>query len=252
MKANLFVTCLVDQFFPRVGEAVVRVLERVGVEVGFPRDQTCCGQPAFNAGYRREARAVAERLLETFPADEAVVVPSGSCATMLRRFYGELFPDRPDLRARWEELRKRIFEFSEFLVDHLGVVDVGARFPGRVAYHDSCHLLRELGIAEPPRKLLGAVEGLELVELDPEKTCCGFGGLFSVKEAPVSDAILRGKLEQVRRSRADFVVANDMGCLVHLGGGLSRHGSAVKVLHLAEILASSKDGSGPTEERSRL
>ncbi len=236
MKVNLFVTCLVDQFYPSVGEAVADVLEHLGVEVCFLDEQTCCGQPAFNDGFREQARPLAERFLRIFSPDVPVVVPSGSCGTMIRRFYGDLFPAGSAEQARLEALRANVFEFSEFLVDQLGVTDVGASWPGRVAYHDACHLLRELGIHQQPRALLQAVRGLELVELDDQQTCCGFGGLFSIKLAHISDAILRAKLDAIRRSGAPTLVANDSGCLMQIAGGLSRHGSTVRTVHLAEIL----------------
>jgi L-lactate dehydrogenase complex protein LldE len=180
-RVALFITCLGDQFFPQVGESVVRVLRRLGVEVTFNPAQTCCGQPAFNTGYPREAREVAMRVLDLFDDADYVVAPSGSCTSMVRVFYPELFAGDPPRLRKVQQLGERFFEFSEFLVKVLNVEDVGASFPHRVAYHDSCHLLRELGIEEQPRKLVRAVRGLEFLELQDHQLCCGFGGTFSVK-----------------------------------------------------------------------
>lgn len=236
-KVNLFVTCLADQIFPQIGIATVTLLERLGIAVDFPAAQTCCGQPAFNAGFHAEARPLAARFVHLFPPDVPVVVPSGSCASMVRRFFPDLLPHGTPERAQLDRLLPRVFELSEFLVDVLGVTDVGARWPGRVAYHDGCHALRELGIHDQPRRLLRAVRGLELIELDDRHACCGFGGLFSVKLPHVSAAILDAKLAAVRRSGAGAVVSADAGCLMQIRGGLSRQRIAVAPHHLAEILA---------------
>lgn len=237
LRVALFITCLGDQFFPQVGESVVRILRRLGVEVTFNPAQTCCGQPAFNTGYRQEAREVAERVLDLFDDADCVVSPSGSCTSMIKVFYPELFADDPERLRKAEKLRERFFEFSEFLVEILKVEDVGARFPHRVAYHDSCHLLRELGIEEPPRKLLRAVRGIELLELNDYRTCCGFGGTFSVKFPEVSTAMAEDKLRAAADAGAEFLVANDAGCLMHLAGLAHRQGLPIKTMHLAELLA---------------
>lgn len=236
-KINLFVTCLVDQFFPQVGIACVTVLERLGIEVGFPRDQTCCGQPAFNAGFTAEARPLVERLVRLFPPDVPVVIPSGSCTSMIRRGALDLLPPGSRARTHLEQLIPNVYEFSEFLVNVLGVTDVGARWPGRVTYHDGCHALRELGIHAAPRQLLGAVRDLELVELNDQQTCCGFGGLFAVKFPHISAAILGSKLAALQRTGAAAVVSADIGCLMQIGGGATRHGLRIKTVHLAEVLA---------------
>src|SRR5437870_7207193 len=188
-RVALFITCLGDQFFPRVGECAVDVLRRLGVDVTFNPAQTCCGQPAFNTGFREEARQVAARVLDLFDEAEYVVAPSGSCTTMMRVFYPELFADDPERLRRVERLRGRLFEFSEFLVKILKVEDVGASFRGRLTYHDSCHLLRELRIESEPRKLIRAVRGVDLVEMQDYQLCCGFGGTFSVKFPEVSVAM---------------------------------------------------------------
>ena len=236
-RVSLFVTCLGDQFFPVVGECVVAVLRRLGVEVEFNPAQTCCGQPAFNTGFREEARQVAARMLDVFRDAEYVVAPSGSCTTMVRVFYPELFADDPARRRQAEDLRGRIFEFSEFLVKVLQVEDVGASFHRRVTYHDSCHLLRELGIESEPRKLIRAVRGLELVEMQDNKVCCGFGGTFAVNFPEVSVAMAEDKLRAAAESGAEIILANDSGCLMHLAGAIHRRGLPLRTMHLAELLA---------------
>jgi L-lactate dehydrogenase complex protein LldE len=237
-RVALFITCLGDQFFPQVGECVVKILRRLGVEVTFDPRQTCCGQPAFNTGYRQEAREVAERVLNLFDDADYIVAPSGSCTSMMRVFYPELFQGDAGKLAKVERLRTRLFEFSEFLVKILKVEDLGASFPHRVAYHDSCHLLRELHIEDEPRRLLRAVRNVELVELQDNQLCCGFGGTFSVKFPEVSVAMGDDKLRAVAAAGAEYLVANDSGCLMHLAGLIHRQGLAMKTLHLAEVLAS--------------
>jgi L-lactate dehydrogenase complex protein LldE len=236
-RVALFVTCLVDQFFPQVGESVVRILRRLGMDVTFNPAQTCCGQPAFNTGFRVEARAVASGVLDLFDDADYVIAPSGSCTSMMRVFYPELFAGDAARLAKVEKLRSRLFEFSEFLVRVLKVEDVGARFPHRVAYHDSCHLLRELGIEAEPRALLGAVRDIELVDLRDYQLCCGFGGTFSVKFPEVSVAMGEDKVQAAIAAGAEYLVANDSGCLMHLAGLIHRQGLPLKTLHLAEVLA---------------
>lgn len=236
-KVALFITCLGDQFFPQVGACVVKILRRLDVEVTFNPAQTCCGQPAFNTGYRQEAKEVAARVLGLFDDADYVVAPSGSCTSMVRVFYQELFAGDPGLLKKWERLRDRFYEFSEFLVGVMKVEDLGAHFPHRVTYHDSCHLLRELGIAEPPRKLLHQVRGIELVEMADDQLCCGFGGTFAVKFPEVSVAMGEDKLRAVNQAGAEYLVASDSGCLMHLAGLIHRQGLPLKTLHLAEVLA---------------
>jgi L-lactate dehydrogenase complex protein LldE len=236
-KVALFITCLGDQFFPEVGEAAVTVLRRLGADVTFDSAQTCCGQPAFNTGYRDEARAVARRVLDIFDDAEYIVAPSGSCTTMVRVFYPELFAADAGLAARARELGKRFFEFSEFLVKVLKVEDAGASFPHRVTYHDSCHLLRELKIESEPRALLRGVRGLEMVEMQDYKLCCGFGGTFSVKFPEVSVAMGEDKLNAAAECGAEYLVANDSGCLMHLNGLIHRKNLPIRTMHLAEVLA---------------
>ncbi|MFY9573935.1 MAG: (Fe-S)-binding protein [Blastocatellia bacterium] len=237
MKVSLFITCLVDQFFPEVGVSVVSVLRKLGVQVDFPRAQTCCGQPAFNAGYTGDARDLAKRFITLFEKSEYVVAPSGSCISMVRVFYPELFKEDPEWSKRAEALASRTFEFTEFLVNVLGVEDIGAGYRGKVALHQSCHLLRELKVRTEPQRLLNAVKGIRMVELERAETCCGFGGLFSIKYPHISGGILQDKIDSIAKSGADVVVASDVGCLMHIAGGLSRQNVGTRTMHIAELLA---------------
>lgn len=236
-KATLFIPCLVDAFYPEVGRAVVLLLERLGVVLTYPLGQTCCGQPAFNSGYRTEARRAARRFVTIFEGAPAIVSPSGSCVHMVRHCYPELLADDPLWEARARNVAARIFELSEYLVDVLGVTDVGARFDGTVTYHDSCHLLRGLGVAKQPRALIAAVAGARLVELPDADRCCGFGGAFAVKYAEISTAMLDDKIAKVEATGAEAVVGGDIGCLMNIQGRLSRNGSPIRTLHLAQLLA---------------
>jgi L-lactate dehydrogenase complex protein LldE len=237
MTASIMITCLGDMFFPEVGVAMVAVLRRLGVVVDFPAGQTCCGMPLFNSGYHDDAARVAARTVRLFERADHVVVPSGSCAWMVKTEYPGLLKHDPALRAAAERLAARTRELSQFLVDVLGVTRVESDFTGRVTYHDSCHLLRGLGESRAPRVLLRGVRGVELVELPGADECCGFGGSFSVRLPEVSTAILDKKLASVEATDADCLVACDGGCLMQIGGGLSRRGSRVRALHLAQILA---------------
>ncbi len=240
MKAALFITCIVDQFFPAVGVSAVQVLRKLGVEISFPKAQTCCGQPAFNSGFHGEARRVAEHFLDTFEDCPYIVTPSGSCASMVKIFYADLFKDDADKQRRVRDLAGRLYEFTDFLVNILGVEDVGASFHGRVALHQSCHLLRELKVQTEPQRLLDAVRGIERVEMERADLCCGFGGLFSIKYPQISGGILQEKIDAIKKCEADFVVASDMGCLMHIAGGLSRQGVPTQAMHIAELLAKSE------------
>jgi L-lactate dehydrogenase complex protein LldE len=236
MTASIMITCLGDMFFPEVGVAMVAVLRRLGVVVDFPAGQTCCGMPLFNSGYHEDAARVAARTVRLFERADHVVVPSGSCAWMVKTEYPGLLKHDPALRAAAERLAARTRELSQFLVEVLGVTRVESDFTGRVTYHDSCHLLRGLGESRAPRVLLRGVRGVELVELPGADECCGFGGSFSVRLPEVSSAILDKKLASVEATAADAVVACDAGCLMQMRGGLSRRGSSVRALHLAEVL----------------
>jgi L-lactate dehydrogenase complex protein LldE len=224
VRVSLFVTCFNDTIFPQTGRAVVRLLERVGCEVDFPLEQTCCGQMHMNSGYTREGVALARRFRRVFEGAEAVVTPSASCAGMLRRQLGS--GEGPP-----------VYELSELLVDRLGVVDVGAYFPHLVTFHPTCHSLRELGVGDRPLRLLRAVKGIELVELPSSDECCGFGGTFAVKNAEVSSAMLADKVRAVLDTGAEVVCAADNSCLMQIGGALSRQRTGVRTMHLAEVLA---------------
>jgi L-lactate dehydrogenase complex protein LldE len=234
---QLLITCIIDTLYPETGEAIVRVLQRAGVQVAVPRGQTCCGQPAFNAGMRSEARSMAEHMIRVFEAAPGpIVVPSGSCASMIRHSYPELFAGDAAWLPRVEALAKRTFELTEFLVDVLGVTDLRARYPGRITYHSSCHLLRELGVDRQPRALLAAVQEAELVELPNTEECCGFGGVFSVEQPEISATMLQRKIANVEASQAPIVVACDAGCITNINGGLHRLGKPQRAVYIAEIL----------------
>lgn len=239
MKVSLFVTCLVDQLWSSVGTSTVEILRRVGCQVEFDDRQTCCGQPAFNTGYREEARKVAERFITIFEESksDAIVSPSGSCTAMVHHF-PELFPDDDDWRKRAAKVAERTHELSSFLVRVLKVQDVGASWTGRLTWHDACHGLRDLNLKSEPRSLIRHVRGVEFIELENADSCCGFGGTFSVKYPEISVAILDQKIEAIEKAGVQAVVAGDASCLMQIGGRLSRKGSTVRVMHLAELLAS--------------
>lgn len=239
-RVGLFVTCLVDLFRPGVGFAAVKLLEDAGCQVSVPA-QTCCGQPAFNSGDRRAARDLAVQAMDAFANVDYVVAPSGSCAGMIARHFPELFDADPDLAARARAFAAKTHELVSFLVDVLHVERVEAAFPARIAYHDSCSGLRELGVAAQPRKLLDSVAGLERVEMKDADVCCGFGGAFAVKYGEISDAIVGVKADTVEESGASVVLAGDLGCLMNMAGKLSRRGSRVEVRHVAEVLAGMTD-----------
>lgn len=245
MRVALFITCFNDTMFPETGIATVKVLERLGHEVDFPLEQTCCGQMHFNTGYQREAIPLVRRFVEVFRGYEAVVAPSGSCVGMVRELYpmAAKLANDDALLGEVEELGSRIYELSEFLVDRLGVTDVGAYYPHRVTYHPTCHSLRMLHITEAPLALLRNVRGIDLVELGMARECCGFGGTFAVKNADTSAAMLSDKLRHVKDTDAEVVTAGDNSCLMHIGGGLARQRTGVRAVHLAEILASTEEES---------
>jgi L-lactate dehydrogenase complex protein LldE len=235
---QLFVTCLIDTLQPHIGEAVVKVLERTGVKVDFLRGQTCCGQPAFNAGLRQEARRMAQHTIQVFESSSGpIVIPSGSCTDMIRHSYPELFAGDPNWGDRAQALAERTYEFTEFLVDVLGITDLGAHFSGTLTYHPSCHLSRSLGIDSQPRALLRQVRGATIVDLPHHEDCCGFGGVFSVEHPEISAAMLDRKIANIETSGAPTVVVCDTGCLMNIGGGLHRKGKSQKVVHIAEILS---------------
>jgi L-lactate dehydrogenase complex protein LldE len=237
VKVSLMVTCLGDALFPEVGVATVQVLRRLGVEVDFPAAQTCCGQPQFNSGYHDQARELARHTIQTFSASPLIVTPSGSCAAMVKLEYPELLHADPIWHERASNLAERVHELSDFLVNVLGVEDVGARYPGKVTYHMACHL-RGLKILTEPERLLRQVRALEYLPLERADECCGFGGSFSVRFPGISGAMVRDKVGFIQATGADAVVATDAGCLMNIAGCLRRRGSKIRTLHLAQVLAS--------------
>ena len=243
MKASLFITCFNDTLFPETGQATVRLLERLGVEVDFPREQTCCGQMHFNSGYADETVPLVRRFVSVFADSEVVVAPSASCVGMVRDYYTDV-AERSGDEALKEEVRAiqpRVLELSEFLIDRLGVEDVGAYFPHQVTYHPTCHSLRILHVGDRPLRLLRAVAGIDLVELPEAEGCCGFGGTFAVKNADTSMAMLTDKVRAVLDTGAQVCTAGDNSCLMHIGGALSRQRAGVRAMHMAEILASTDE-----------
>ena len=241
MRIGLFVTCLTDTMFPDTGKAVVALLERLGHQVEFPMDQSCCGQMHFNTGYRREAVPMARGFTQAFQGYDAIVTPSASCGAMVREYHPVLAKGDPAFAKDVAEIGPKVRDLATFLVDVLGVTDVGAYFPHRVTYHPTCHSLRMMHVGDAPYRLLKAVKGLELVDLPDAETCCGFGGTFSVKNAEVSAAMCADKVANIRQSRAEVVCAGDDSCLMHIGGSLTRTRTGVRTMHLAQILASTGD-----------
>jgi L-lactate dehydrogenase complex protein LldE len=251
VRIDLFIACYNDALFPETGIAAVRVLERLGHSVGFPAAQTCCGQMHWNTGYQAETLPLARRFVEIFRDSEAVCIPSSSCVSMIREQYPQIAAQAGDtrLQADFAALLPRVHEFTELLTDRLGVEDVGAYFPHRVAYHASCHSLRSLHLGDRPHRLLAKVRGIEMVPLENVERCCGFGGTFAIKNADVSAAMLQEKLESLEKTQARVCTACDNSCLMHIAGGLHRRGSTMRTRHIAEILAG-EGADGPNEFRS--
>jgi L-lactate dehydrogenase complex protein LldE len=242
MHLSLFITCFNDTLFPQTGQAVVRVLERLGHSVEFRDAQTCCGQMHLNSGYPRDALTLVRQFARIFADAETIVVPSTSCTATIRTQYARLAAEDAALHADIAALVPRVFEFSEFLHDKLGLTDIGAYFPHRVTYHASCNSLRALALGEGPKILLRAVKGIDFVDLPAQEECCGFGGTFAIKNAEVSTAMLTDKMRAVLDTRAEIVTAGDNSCLMHIGGGLSRGRAGVRTMHYAEILACTEAG----------
>lgn len=236
MKVSLFITCLSDGIYPRVGQAMAKLLARCGVEVDFPQTQTCCGQPAFNSGYWDEARAAARIIVDAFEDSDFVISPSGSCTGMIHHYYPKLFNEDPVYKKKSEDLVAKTYEFTQFLVNVLEVEDIGASYPHKVTYHPSCHGTRLLGVKEEPMKLMNNIKGLELVPLPHAEDCCGFGGTFAVKMSEISGAMVSEKTDHILETEAEVLTGLDMGCLMNIGGNLRYRGQAVQVKHLAEIL----------------
>ena len=236
---QLFITCLVDSFYPQTGEAIVDILRRLGVEVEFPRNQTCCGQPPFNAGLRAEARPIVEHTIRVFESTSGdIVVPSGSCAHMIKHGYPELFADDPIWLPRAKAVGNRVYEFTEYVVDKLGVTDLGATWNGTLTYHPSCHALRGMNINRQPRALLTNVKGATLVELPEAESCCGFGGIFSVEHPELSAEWLKRKIGNFETTESPTMVVTESGCLMHIAGGLHRQKKKQRIVHIAEVLNS--------------
>jgi L-lactate dehydrogenase complex protein LldE len=242
-RASLFITCFNDTMFPETGKAVVAVLERLGVQVDFPVEQTCCGQMHFNTGYARETIPLVRRFVRAFADSEVVVSPSASCVGMVRDYYPKVAQMSGDasLQREVQALGPRVLELSELLVDRMGIEDVGAFFPRRVTYHPTCHSLRMLKVGERPLRLLRAVRGIEVLDLEQSRECCGFGGTFAVKNADTSIAMLTDKVRTILDTGAEVCVAADNSCLMHIGGALSRQRAGVRTMHLAEILAQTEE-----------
>jgi L-lactate dehydrogenase complex protein LldE len=242
-RAQIFLTCLGDQFYTGTLQNMVRILERLGVELIFPAEQSCCGQPLYNNGFEDKSRLVARSWLRAFSHSEAPIVgPSGSCVSMVKHHYVELFPAGSPEHAQASEIASRTYEFTEYLVHVLQVTELGAVYPHQVTYHASCHYLREMGLRDEAKQLLQAVEGLELVPLNEEDTCCGFGGAFSVTYPEVSRAMMENKVKNILASGADTVVTCEPGCLMNIAGGLQRAGSEMRAMHIIDVLASRGNG----------
>jgi len=234
---QLFVTCLIDSFYPQSGEAVVEILRRLGIDVQFPPGQTCCGQPNFNAGLRAEARPIAEHTIRVFEKTTGdIVIPSGSCAHMIKHGYAELFANDPVWLPRAQYLASRVYEFTEYLVDKLGVTDLGAHWDGVLTYHPSCHTLRGMNIDRQPRALLANVRGATVVELPNAEECCGFGGIFSMEHPELSAEWLKRKIGNLEATQSPALVVTEAGCRMHIAGGLHRQRKKQRVIHIAEVL----------------
>ncbi|MDZ7690926.1 MAG: (Fe-S)-binding protein [Balneolaceae bacterium] len=243
MQISLFITCFNDTLFPDTGKAMVRLFERLGHSINFPMEQTCCGQMHYNTGYQEEAIPLVRKFVDVFGDAEAVVAPSASCVAMVHEFYTKVAQRAEDteLIQQVEQLKPRVFELSQFLVDELGVEDVGAYYPHRVTYHPTCHSLRMLKVGDAPQTLLRNVRGIDLVELPGAEECCGFGGTFAIKNADTSMAMLGDKIRHIKETGAEVCSSADNSCLMHIGGALQRQRAGVKTVHLAEILASTEN-----------
>ncbi|MRH43758.1 Fe-S oxidoreductase [Aquibacillus halophilus] len=237
MKVSIFITCLGDVFYVNACKATVELLERFGCEVDFPETQTCCGQPAYNSGYREKTKATAKHMITTFADAEYVVSPSGSCAYMFHE-YESIFKDDPVWEAKAKELKEKTYELTQFLTEVLAIEDTGSEFHAKATYHTSCHMTRLLGVKDAPFKLLSHVKGLEMVDLPNRHDCCGFGGTFAVKMAQISEQMVDEKIEHIEGTEAEVLIGADGGCLMNIGGRISRQNKPVKVMHIAEILNS--------------
>ena len=242
MNIQLFIPCFVDQLYPQTGFNMVKVLKKLGCHVSYNTNQTCCGQPAFNAGFRDESRDVCTKFLNDFSGTDYIVAPSASCTGFVRNYYSKLF-DNSSVHNEVKELSKRLFEFTEFLTDILKIEDVGAVLEGKATYHDSCAALRECNIKSGPRKLLSHVKGLEIVEMNDVETCCGFGGTFAVKFEPISIAMGEQKTTNAKATGADYLISTDLSCLMHIDGVMKNKGMNIQAMHIADVLASGWEGA---------
>lgn len=237
MTVDVFIPCFIDQLYPETGFNTIKVLEKAGCKVNYNPNQTCCGQPGFNAGHVKDAGRVAEKFINDFNEDRYLVIPSASCAGFVRNYYGEMF-DNSSYHNDYKRIQKNVKELAEFLVTVTKKTDFGAQLSGRATYHDSCGALRECNIKEEPRKLLSNVKGLELIEMNETETCCGFGGTFAIKFEPISVAMGEQKLQNAQKTGADFLVSSDWSCMLHLNGMIQKRNLPLKCMHLADVLAS--------------
>ena len=237
VKVSLFIPCTVDIMLPQIGVATYKLLSRLGEQPIYHPEQTCCGQPLFNAGYHDQAKRVAKHFIEVFGNDECIVSPAGSCVCMVKYHYAELFEDEPSWRDRANSLAGRIYELSQYIVDKLGVTDVGTSFEGKVAYHESCHILRGLGVSDQPKKLIAGVKGAQYADLGNSKTCCGFGGEFAVGYPEISEAMVKEKVDNFISTGAEILLLCEPGCLLNINGYLHRHHPGKRAMHLASFLA---------------
>jgi len=237
MDIQLFMPCYIDQLYPQTGLNTVKVLEKAGCRVHYRPEQTCCGQPAFNSGYWNDAAALAEKFLSDFDASMPIVAPSGSCTGFIIHQYHKLFKDKPELLTRFDAIKPLVFELSDFLVNYLKTDDLGAVFPHKVTYHDSCSALREYGIKNEPRQLLSKVHGLELIEMDESETCCGFGGTFAVKFSDISSAMAEKKVRLALETGAGYIISTEASCLMNINGYCAKHKLSVRGIHLVDVLA---------------
>lgn len=237
MKVEAFIPCFIDQFYPETAENFIALLEKAGCEVNYNPEQTCCGQPAFNSGYWKEARKVADTFLELYGSSDCIVTPSASCSGFVKNYYKMLFEEQPDKKDPVERVSESIVEFSDFLVNHLGVKDFGASFKHKVTFHDSCAGLREYGIKDEPRELLANVHGLDLIEMEDLETCCGFGGTFAAKFHNISTAMTEQKVEKALKTGAEYIVSTEASCLMSMDGYIRKQGLPIGVVHLVDVLS---------------
>jgi L-lactate dehydrogenase complex protein LldE len=237
MQVDVFIPCFIDQFYPETAENFVAILQKAGCNVHYNPEQTCCGQPAFNSGYWKEAKTIAGKFLDDFKRADIIVAPSASCTGFIRNYYHKLFEEDKELLESSNQMRKRVFEFSDFLVNHLHVTDIGAEFRHKVTFHDSCAGLREYGIKDEPRELLDAVKGLELIEMDKLETCCGFGGTFAAKFHHISTAMTEQKVEHAIKTGAEYIVSTEASCLMNMEAYIRKQKLPIKTIHLVDILA---------------